>query len=402
MPRFAFSLLSRSIVVLGCLVTAAGCQSRKTRTEGPAASSTQAPAAQAAPKNTPATPPPPPLPLPNANPAPGPVPPLSAGAALEDEKNTIGVFRAAAKSTVFVTEKQVVVDYFRGQALEVPAGSGTGFVWDREGHIVTNFHVVKDARSLTVTLDDNRILVARLVGVEPRKDIAVLRIDIPGDQLVPIQLPEKGQPLEVGQKAVAIGNPFGLDHTLTTGVVSALGREVQGIGGVSIRDMIQTDAAINPGNSGGPLLDSGGRLLGMNTMIYSRSGSSAGIGFAVPASTIMRVVPQIIRTGHAEQIGLGIQIDPEGRLERRAGIEGVIVLSVKAGGPAAKAGIEGVEQSVNGIRLGDVVIGVDADRIRNYDDLYNSLDKHHAGDKVEISVVRAGKSRKVQIEVVSL
>jgi len=338
----------------------------------------------------------------NPVPLPTPVPPLSAGAALEDERNTIGVFRAAAKSTVFVTEKQVVVDYFRGQAMEVPAGSGTGFVWDKDGHVVTNFHVVKDARSLTVTFDDNRIFEARVVGVEPRKDVAVIRVQAPADALVPIQLPEKGQPLEVGQKAVAIGNPFGLDHTLTTGVVSALGREVQGIGGVSIRDMIQTDAAINPGNSGGPLLDSGGRLLGMNTMIYSRTGSSVGIGFAVPASTIMRVVPQIIRTGRAETVGLGISIDPEQRLERRAGIEGVLALSVKPGSPADKAGIVGIEQTTGGIRLGDVIVGVDGERIRNYDDLYNAFDKHKAGDKVEITLNRQGRSRKVTSEVVAL
>jgi S1-C subfamily serine protease len=330
------------------------------------------------------------------------MPPLSAGAVLEDERNTIAVFRAATKSTVFVTEKQVVVDFFRGQAMEVPAGSGTGFVWDKEGHVVTNFHVVKDARSLTVTLEDSRIFVARVVGVEPRKDIAVIRVDAPGDALVPIQLPEKGQPLEVGQKAIAIGNPFGLDHTLTTGVVSALGREMQGIGGVSIRDMIQTDAAINPGNSGGPLLDSSGRLLGMNTMIYSRTGSSVGIGFAVPASTILRIVPQIIRTGRAEQLGLGIQIDPEQRLERRAGIEGVIALSVKVGSPADKAGIVGIEHTASGIRLGDVVVAVDGERIRNYDDLYNTFDKHHPGDKVEITVSRAGRARKVVSELVAL
>jgi S1-C subfamily serine protease len=343
------------------------------------------------------------VPAPIAPPAAAPpLPPLSPGAMLEDERNTIGVFRAAAKSTVFVTEKQVVVDYFRGQAMEVPAGSGTGFVWDREGHVVTNFHVVKDARSLTVTLDDNRIFVARVVGVEPRKDVAVLRVEAPADALVPIQLPEKGHVLEVGQKVIAIGNPFGLDHTLTTGVVSALGREVQGVGGVSIRDMIQTDAAINPGNSGGPLLDSGGRLIGMNTMIYSRTGSSAGIGFAVPASTIMRVVPQIIRTGRAEQVGLGIQIDPEQRLERRAGIEGVVVLSVKEGSPAAKAGIEGVEQGVGGIRLGDVIVAIDNERVKNYDDLYNTFDRHRPGDKVEITIVRGGRSRKVTTEVVAL
>jgi S1-C subfamily serine protease len=333
---------------------------------------------------------------------PVPVPPLSAGAGLEDERNTIGVFRAAAKSTVFVTEKQVVVDYFRGQAMEVPAGSGTGFVWDKNGHVVTNFHVVKDARSLTVTFDDNRILVARVVGVEPRKDIAVIRVDAAGDTLTPIQLPEKGQQLEVGQKAIAIGNPFGLDHTLTTGVVSALGREVQGIGGVSIRDMIQTDAAINPGNSGGPLLDSSGKLLGMNTMIYSRTGSSVGIGFAVPASTILRVVPQIIRTGRAEQVGLGVQIDPEQRLERRAGIEGVVALGVKPGSPADKAGMVGIEQTTGGIRLGDVIVGIDSERIRNYDDLYNAFDKHKAGDKIEITLNRQGRSRKVTSEVVAL
>ena len=331
-----------------------------------------------------------------------PVPPLSPGAILEDERNTIGVFRAAAKSTVFVTEKQMVVDYFRGQAMEVPAGSGTGFVWDRDGHVVTNFHVVKDARSLSVTFDDNRMFVARVVGVEPRKDIAVLRVDAPADALVPIGLPEKGQRLEVGQKAIAIGNPFGLDHTLTTGVISALGREVQGIGGVSIRDMIQTDAAINPGNSGGPLLDSSGHLLGMNTMIFSRTGSSAGIGFAVPASSIMRVVPQIIRTGRAEQIGLGIQIDPAQRLERRAGIDGVIVLSVVAGTPAAKAGIEGVDQTPNGIRLGDVIVAIDGERIRNYDDLYNTLDKRRPGDKVELTVSKGGRARKVASELIAL
>ena len=386
-PHFEPALTSVAIAIF-----ALHCKGRQTEsTPSPAASSAPATAAP-----LPSVVPPPPIPPPS------PVPPLSAGAVLEDERNTIAVFRDSAKSTVFVTEKQVVVDYFRGQALEVPAGSGTGFVWDRDGHVVTNFHVVKNARSLTVTLDDNRILVARIVGVEPRKDIAVLRVDAPADALVPIRLPEKGERLEVGQKAIAIGNPFGLDHTLTTGVVSAVGREVQGIGGVSIRDMIQTDAAVNPGNSGGPLLDSSGRLIGMNTMIYSRSGASAGIGFAVPVSTIMRVVPQIIRTGRAEQVGLGIQIDPEQRLERRARIEGVVVLSVKAGTPAAKAGIEGVEQTAAGIRLGDVIVAVDGERIRNYDDLYNTLDKYHSGDKVELTINRGGRLRKVTTDLIAL
>jgi S1-C subfamily serine protease len=381
MWRPSIARLKIAFVSLGFFWAAIDCNSRKT-------GSAAAPAASSSPLA--------------ALPQPAPLPPLGPGAILEDERNTINVFRTAAKSTVFVTEKQVVVDYFRGQALEVPAGSGTGFVWDTLGHVVTNFHVVKDARSLTVTFDDNRIFVARVVGVEPRKDIAVIRVDAPADALVPIRLPEKGEQLEVGQKVVAIGNPFGLDHTLTTGVVSALGREVQGIGGVSIRDMVQTDAAINPGNSGGPLLDSSGRLIGMNTMIYSRSGGSAGIGFAVPVSSIMRVVPQILRTGSAEQIGLGIQIDPQGRLERRARIDGVIVLSVMPGTPADKAGITGVEQNSTGIRLGDVIVAIDGERVRNYDDLYNTFDKHQPGDKVEVTLSKGGRTRKVTAELVAL
>lgn len=401
MFRFARSHHFHSWVSVVALCAVAGCNARKSASAGSPAGHDAAVAA--APNVAPATPVPPMLvPPPAAGVAPAPIPPLSSGAVLEDERNTIGVFRTAAKSTVFVTEKQVVVDYLRGQAMEVPAGSGTGFVWDKNGHVVTNFHVVKDARSLTVTFDDNRILVARVVGVEPRKDIAVIRVDAPADALTPIMLPEKGQLIEVGQKTIAIGNPFGLDHTLTTGVVSALGREVQGIGGVSIRDMIQTDAAINPGNSGGPLLDSTGRLLGMNTMIYSRTGSSVGIGFAVPASTILRVVPQIIRTGRAEQVGLGVQIDPEQRLERRAGIEGVIALGVKPGSPADKAGVTGVEQTSGGIRLGDVIVAIDGERIRNYDDLYNAFDKHRAGDKVEITLSKGGRTRNVVSEVVAL
>jgi S1-C subfamily serine protease len=353
-----------------------------------------------------AQPTPPAFPAPgtaSAAPAPVDIPPLSPDARTEDEKNTIAVFRAAARSTVFVTEKQLVVDYFRGLAEEVPAGSGTGFIWDTDGHVVTNFHVVKGARSLTVTLHDHRSFEAVVVGVEPRKDIAVLRIKAPRDALHPLPLPaDKSHYLEVGQKAIAIGNPFGLDQTLTTGVISALGREVQGIGGVSIRDMVQTDAAINPGNSGGPLIDSGGRLIGMNTMIFSRSGSSAGIGFAVPVTSIARVVPQIIRTGHAEQIGLGIQIDPAQRLERRADIHGVVVLHVIPGSPAEKAGIRGIEQDLSGITLGDVLVAIGKDAIENYDDLYNTLDHHHAGERVDISLRRNGKTVTVPIDLVAL
>jgi len=333
---------------------------------------------------------------------PNPIPPLSPNARIEDEKNTIGVFKSCAPSTVFVTQTRVVVDYFAGVAQEVPAGSGSGFVWDENGHIVTNFHVVEGARSVTVTFHDQEQFEAKVVGLEPRKDIAVLKVEAPKKVLVPIKVAKATQ-LEVGQKAVAIGNPFGLDHTLTTGVISALGRQVQGAGGVTIRDMIQTDAAINPGNSGGPLLDSTGQLIGMNTMIFSKSGSSAGIGFAVPVATIARIVPQIIKTGRAEQLGLGIGIDPMQKLERRLGLRGVIVLAVPPESPAAKAGMRGITQTRQGIVLGDVIVGVDDKRIETFDDLYTILDSHKPDDIVKVTVVRGNdESVTMQVKVVVL
>jgi S1-C subfamily serine protease len=327
------------------------------------------------------------------------VSPLTPGARTEDERNTISVFREAAPSTVYVTQTRVVMDYLAGTAEEVPSGSGSGFVWDADGHIVTNFHVVKDARSLTVTFRDNKTFPARVVGVEPRKDVAVLRVEAPKELLRPVSL-AKTPELEVGQKTIAIGNPFGLDHTLTTGVVSALGRQVQGIGGVTIRDMVQTDAAINPGNSGGPLLDSSGRLIGMNTMIFSRSGSSAGIGFAVPANTISRVVTQIIKTGRAEQLGLGIKLDPSGRVERQLGLKGVAVIAVPEGSPAAKAGLQGLKDTPRGLLLGDVVVQVGEVKIDSYDDFYNALDQRKAGEKIDVVVRRQQGLVTLKLEVI--
>jgi S1-C subfamily serine protease len=331
-----------------------------------------------------------------------PVAPLSSGYRTEDERNSIEIFRLAAPSTVYVTQKKVVVDYFAGTSAEVPAGSGSGFLWDDKGHVVTNFHVVRGAQSLSVTLHDHRTFEAEVVGVEPRKDIAVLRLIEPPVDLVAIRLRPRGDVLEVGQKTIAIGNPFGLDQTLTIGVVSALGREVKGIGGVTIRDMVQTDAAINPGNSGGPLLDSSGSLMGMNTMIYSASGSSAGIGFAVPVNAIRRVVPQIIATGKAEQVGLGVQIDPSQRLERRLGMRGVVILRVIEGGPAAQAGLRGIQQSARGIDLGDVIVGINEHEVNDYDDLYNALDRYSAGTRVSVVVVRPEGKHQVQLELISL
>ena len=336
----------------------------------------------------------------SASATPPAVPPVSPGARIEDERNTISIFKAAAPSTVFVTQTRVVVDYLAGVAQEVPAGSGSGFVWDTEGHIVTNYHVVEGARSLTVTFHDQQELEAKIVGTEPRKDIAVLKIEAPTGLLVPIGHAAKATQLEVGQKAVAIGNPFGLDHTLTTGVISALGRQMQGVGGVTIRDMIQTDAAINPGNSGGPLLDSAGQLIGMNTMIYSKSGSSAGIGFAVPVATIARIVPQIIKTGRADQLGFDIRVDPMQKLERRYGIHGVVVIAVAPNGSAAKAGLQGVKQTRRGIMLGDVIVGIDDKKVDSFDDFYGLLDAHKPDDEVKVTVARGETTVTLQVKVV--
>lgn len=344
-----------------------------------------------------------------ATPAPAPAPPSVSAAPpavpemrTEDERNTIEVFRRAANSAVFVTQRQLVVDYFNRRALEVPAGAGSGFVWDKLGHVVTNFHVIRGAKKLTVTLHDQKTYPAQIVGAEPRKDIAVLRINAPASSLVPIAYP-KGKPqIDVGEKVIAIGNPFGLDQTLTTGVVSALGREVDGIGGVTIREMVQTDAAINPGNSGGPLLDSSARLIGMNTQILSRTGASAGIGFAVHVTTILRVVPQIIRTGRAEQVGIGVEIDPERRLEQRNGIRGMIVLRVSPGTPADRAGLIGLKPTPTGTELGDVIIEIDGKKIEDYDDLYNTLDAHRPGDRVKFVVLRDGKRLEKVVELIVL
>jgi S1-C subfamily serine protease len=219
--------------------------------------------------------------------------------------------------------------------------------------------------------------------------------------LKPVHLARHEQ-LEVGEKAVAIGNPFGLDHTLTTGVISALGREVRGAGGVTIRDMIQTDAAINPGNSGGPLLDSGGRLIGMNTMIYSKSGAYAGIGFAVPARTIGRVVPQIIAQGHPTQLGIGVGIDPLGQVEAHLGIKGVVIVRVPPNGPAARAGLQGISRTLDGLVLGDVIVGIDDVRVDDYDDLYNAIDAHKAGDRITLKVLRGRNTVAVPTQVVEL
>jgi S1-C subfamily serine protease len=330
----------------------------------------------------------------------------AAGAAIEDERNSIEVFRAASPATVFVTQTRIVADMFSLRTAEVPAGSGTGFIWDERGHVVTNFHVIagEDRRApagIQVTLHDRKTYDAEIVGIDPAHDIAVLKLPAAAAGLVAIRQPPPDQEVQVGQKTLAIGNPFGLDHTLTTGVVSALGREVVGIGNRTIRDMIQTDAAINPGNSGGPLLDSRGQLMGMNTMIFSKSGSSAGIGFAVPVKTIRRVVPQLIERGRPLLVGIGFEPVPDD-LARRLGISGVIVDQVVPSSPAARAGLQSVSRSRDGQIHFDVIVGIDGKKIRHGDDLFQAMDGRRPGEKVTVQVWHDGKVRELAVTLIEL
>ncbi|MDE2143992.1 MAG: trypsin-like peptidase domain-containing protein [Elusimicrobia bacterium] len=327
---------------------------------------------------------------------------VPARALLPEEENTIKIFREASPSVVFVTNvalgRTMTMDEYA-----IPQGAGSGFLWDKNGHVVTNYHVVQGGDAFLVTFNDQTQLQAKLIGGDPTHDIAVLQVEDPTEKMRPIKVGSSDQ-LQVGQQTVAIGNPFGLDHSLTKGIISAVGRQVVGIGGVTIRDMIQTDAAINPGNSGGPLLDSGGNLIGMNTMIFSRSGSSAGIGFAVPVSFIKRIVPQLIRYGKVIRPGIGVTILTPGQKYYLIGDQdGVVVDQVTRGGPAAKAGIRGGRHIAGGrYAIGDIIIGVDDLDVKDFDDLYNALDRYKVGDRVKVKVIRGGKTRVFPVELINI
>jgi S1-C subfamily serine protease len=310
----------------------------------------------------------------------------SPGWLLEDERNTIEVFDSNAESVVFIRNVQVVYNPWVRDTTEVQQGTGSGFVWDRSGHIVTNFHVVRGGERFIVTFADGESYDAKFIGGDANKDLAVLQVDTPPAELNPVERGDSDQ-LLVGQKVLAIGNPFGLDQTLTTGVISALGREIRSMANVPIVDVIQTDASINPGNSGGPLLDSRGRLIGVNTAIVNRTGANVGIGFAVPVNTVERIVPQIIRTGRTERAGLGITILGDRDLAR-LGVEGVGVREVQRGSPASRAGIEPLRQDRRGRVYGDVIIAVAGESVRSYDDLYKILDGFEPGEEVVVRVLR--------------
>jgi len=336
----------------------------------------------------------------------------------EAERSTVSLFERCSPSVAFI---QTTVAQQRGElslnaTQEVPAGTGTGFVWDDKGHVVTNFHVIKDAinrgRAKVTLSQGTDAFDATLVGVEPDKDVAVLKVDSPAEDLVPIAVGSSAD-LVVGQSVLAIGNPFGLDNTLTTGVVSALGREVMGINGRPITGCIQTDASINPGNSGGPLLDSSGRLIGVNTAIFSPSGASVGIGFAIPVDTVRRIVNQIIRYGRVQRASIGVQVADDGILRdlarrinsRAAGSqgrripEGVLVMGVNPGSAAERAGIRSTMRAPNGgVVVGDIILSVGSEPTAQVEDLLSAVEQRRIGEAVEVQVYRgAGTAEEEEV-----
>jgi S1-C subfamily serine protease len=316
-----------------------------------------------------------------------------------DEKATIELFEKSRDTVVYISTAQLVRDVWTRNVFTVPRGTGSGFIWDDAGHVVTNFHVIEGASEATVKLADGRDYKAALVGASPAHDIAVLKIGVGFKRPPPVPI-GTSHDLKVGQKVFAIGNPFGLDWTLTTGIVSALDRTLAGErSGPVIEHLIQTDAAINPGNSGGPLLDSAGRLIGINTAIYSPSGASAGIGFAVPVDTVMRVVPQLIRNGKYIRPALGIEADEQlnQRLTAVTGIQGVFVLRVLPGSAAEKAGLVGVTVGPEGIVPGDVITALEGKSVTALPELLARLDDHKVGDVVRLTVLHAGRSRQVEV-----
>ena len=318
-----------------------------------------------------------------------------------DEHSTTELFEQARDSVVFITTRSLVRDFWTRDVFSVPRGSGSGFIWDEAGHVVTNWHVLQNANEATVRLADGRSYKAALVGASPSHDIAVLRIGVGFGRPPPVPL-GTSHDLKVGQKVFAIGNPFGLDWTLTTGIVSALDRSLGGDSGRTIEHLIQTDAAINPGNSGGPLLDSAGRLIGINTAIYSPSGASAGIGFAVPVDTVNRVVPQLIRHGQYLRPTLGIEVDDSlnERLKKQLEVTGVVVLRVAPGSAADQAGMQAATISRDGaIVPRDIILAIDGTPVESVGKLLARLDQYQVGDTVRVTVLREGRQLTLEVAV---
>ncbi len=321
---------------------------------------------------------------------------------LSEEKRTIHIYHETVPSVVNVSNIKVADSFFYGK-VEVPQGAGTGFVWDKDGHIVTNYHVVQGGNSFVITFhNDKKQYKAKVVGTAPKKDIAVLKLTEVPKRLKPIKI-GSSKNLLVGQMSLAIGNPFGLDHSISKGIISALGRKIDGIGGVKIHEMIQTDAAINQGNSGGPLLNSSGEVIGMNTMIFSTSGSSSGLGFAVPVDTINRNVPQIIKYGKVIRPAIGIGILDE-RKKKSLGIKkGAVITYIVPRGAASKAGLKGMMKDEYGrIFLGDIILKINNKTVDNLDDIYYQLDKYKVGQEISITYLRDKKKIKTKLKLQQL
>jgi S1-C subfamily serine protease len=329
------------------------------------------------------------------------VPALLPSGLSEGERRDIEVFRRSSDAVAYITSVALRRDFFSMDVLQIPQGSGSGIVWDRQGHIVTNYHVIAEGQAVRVTLADQSEWDAQVVGVAPDKDLAVLRVAAEPRHLVPLPI-GTSHDLAVGQRVLAIGNPFGLDHSLTIGVVSALGRELSSPSGRMIRDVIQTDAAINPGNSGGPLLDSSGRLIGINTAIYSPSGANAGIGFAVPVDTVKLLVPQLIERGRPLQVGIGI-VPLSDRWTERFGLDGVAIRSVAPGTPAARAGLEGLRTTSGGqVAITDCITAADGHPVHSVDDLLHAFEAKGPGKDITLTVTRDGRDREVKLPLIAL
>ena len=320
-----------------------------------------------------------------------------------DERATIDIFDQTSPSVVFISTRQRVRGLWTRNGGSVPRGTGSGLVWDDLGHVVTNNHVIEGASEATVRLNDGRSYNAVLVGASPAHDLAVLRISVAFDRPPPVPVGTSGD-LKVGQKVFAIGNPFGLDYTLTSGLVSALDRSLTDDNGTTIEHLIQTDAAINPGNSGGPLLDSAGRLIGINTAIYSPSGAYAGIGFAVPVDEVNRVVPQLIARGKymRPSLGVGVDADVNQLLTEELGVEGVLLLKVEPGSAADAAGLRATTIDRDGnVIAGDVIVALDGQAVDSVATLLARLEDHQIGDRVTLRIWRAGRELDIDVSLQS-
>ncbi len=316
----------------------------------------------------------------------------------ESEKATIRLFENSAPSVAFITTTRIRQDYWTRNVMEIPQGSGSGFVWDKDGNVITNYHVIQGADKAQVTLADRTTWEATLVGAAPEKDLAVLKISAPKSALRPIPVGSSDN-LLVGQSVYAIGNPFGLDQTLTTGIISALGREIKAGDGTPIRDVIQSDAAINPGNSGGPLLNSSGELIGVNTAIYSPSGASAGIGFSIPVDVVKWAVPDLIQYGKINRPTLGIEL-ANAQSVQRLGLRGALITHVAEGSAAERAGLQPTFRDRNGrIRLGDAIIAINGDKVASSNELILILEKYKAGDNVKVKIIREEKEQEVTVRL---